>query len=68
VSGSGRERGVGPLEPDQRGPGLGEQPGVVHRDRGVHGQRGQQRDFVPGKGPLSAVRGEQHPDHLRAAL
>ena len=62
------QRGVGVLETDQRGPGLGQQPGVVQRDGGVRGQRGQQRDLVPGEVVPAPVGGEQHADHLRAAL
>ena len=39
-----------------------EQPGGVDRDRGVRGQRDQQRHLLPGERPVGAVGREQHAD------
>ena len=62
------QRRVRVLQSDQRLPGFGEQPGVVQGDRGVGGERGQQGDLIAGEGPLVAVGGEQHADHLGTAF
>ena len=62
------QRGVGLLETDERGTGLGQQPGVVQGHRGVRGQRGQQGDLVAGERSAAPVGGEQHADHLGAPL
>ena len=50
---------VGDLQLVQGGPARFVEPGVVEGDRGVIGERVQQRDFVGLEGALGAVRGEQ---------